>query len=269
MNRRGARGPMLGVSTLALLTGLCAVVPLWAGSDRCLLPAQHAGMSFPVDRVDPAWTCRLHPIMTNYTTANMIGPVRVWLPDVMYVYLLDHPSSAAALINRLDIGLYRAEQRGPGQYWGYDGEGTEGIVELVYHDPSNRLYYLSGSHVSRVLPHLTGKAVVWLHMTPVQESAGVAGIETTMVAYTRIDNRVWSGIGSMLRPLVGGAVNRKLVKAVEAVNRLSRVMRDQPDRVLFEAADPPALPEQDAAFLKQHLDVQPLADPDHPLSQAP
>lgn len=224
-----------------------------AASNRCLLPSQHAGVSFPVEQVRTEWACRLQPIISHHTTANKIGPIRTLLSQTMYVYLLDHPTVAATLINRLDLGLYRAEVRGPGRFWGNDGEGAEGLVELVYQDRTHRIYYLEGSQDSRLLPHLSGKAVLFLSMRSVKNADGTGAMDTTIVSYAKLDNRVLSGVVSLLRPLVGGTVTRKLLKGVQTVNRLSEMMRREPDRVLMEAADPPGLSMDDVAFLQQAL----------------
>ena len=243
--------------SLALL-----LVSLWSGhaqAESCRIAPQHAGVTFPVERVDPAWVCRLQPIIEDFTTANKIGPVLTPLHESVYVYLLDRPPTAAALVNRLELGLYKAEMRGPGRYWGNDGEGTEGLVELVYQDPRHRLYYLEGSHHSTLLPHVTGKAVVLLSMAPVKDSAGHEAVETTLVSYTRLDNRILAGLVSLLRPLVGRTVSRKLMKGVDAVTQLGLEMRRHPDRVLFEASDPPPLPPEDVAFLTQALAAMPRA----------
>ena len=223
--------------------------------DACVLPSQHVGLTFPVEKVDREWACRLEPIIANYTTANKVGPLRTSMAETMYVYLLNRPPTAAALINRLDLGLYKAETRGPGRYWGNDGEGTEGIVELVYQDRTSRIYYLEGSHHSRLLPNLTGKAVVFLRMTPAKDAKGMEAVDTILVSYARIDNRILSGLLSLLRPLIGGTVTRKLAKGAETVNRLGLEMRQHPERVLFEAMDPPALPAEDVAFLRQALSM--------------
>jgi hypothetical protein len=58
----------------------------------------------------------------------------------------------------------------------------------------------------------------------------------------------------LLRPFIGGTVKRKWSKGVDTVNRLSQLMRQDPDRVLFEAMDPPALPDDDVALVKQALE---------------
>ena len=131
-----------------------------ARSETCELSSQHEGVIFPVEKLDPEWACRLQPIINHYTTVSKVGPRRTDFSESLYRQLLDRPPLAAALINRLNLGLYKSEARGPDRFWGYDGEGTEGVVQLVYQDRTSRIYYLEGSHESRLLPNLAGKAVV-------------------------------------------------------------------------------------------------------------
>ena len=228
-----------------------------AQSETCSLPAQYEGVTFPIEKLDPDWTCRLHAIVDNYTTVSKVGPIRTDFSESLYRNLLDRPPLAAALINRLDLASYKSEVRGSGRFWAYDGEGTEGILQLVYQDRTSRIYYIEGSHDSRLLPAITGKAAVFLRMSRVKDANGVEAMDTTMVSYTKLNNRVLSGLVSLLRPLIGGTVTRKLGKGVDTVNRLSHLMRQHPDRVLFEAMDPPAFPDDDVAFLKQALENLP------------
>jgi hypothetical protein len=242
------------VGVLVVATGLELFPPLkLVRSELCTLSPHHAGMVFPVERVDPEWVCRLQSIIGSYTTVNTVGPIRAALSESMYAYLLDHPPVATVLIDRLELGLYKSEERGPDRFWGSDGEGTQGIVQLVYKDRRSRLYYLEGSHNSRLLPDVAGKAVVLLRMNPVRESNGAEAMESTLVSYTKLNNRILSGFVSLLQPLIGGVVTGKLRKGAETVNRLGLVMRQHPERVLFEAMDPPALSDRDVAFLKEAL----------------
>jgi hypothetical protein len=244
-----------GLLALIIVMGLSMTLyASQAQSETCSVPSQHAGVTFPTEKIDPDWACRLHAIVDSYTTVSKVGPLQTKFSESLYLGLLDRPPLAAALINRLDLGLYKSEARGPGRFWGYDGEGTEGIVELVYQDRTSRIYYLEGSHDSRLLPDIAGKAVVFLKMNPVKAADGLESIDSTMVSYTKLNNRMLSGLVSLLRPFIGSTVARKLGKGVETVNRLSDLMRQHPDRVLFEAMDPPAFPDEDVAFLKQALE---------------
>ncbi|WP_455389389.1 hypothetical protein [Petrachloros mirabilis] len=228
-----------------------------AQAEPCVLASQHAGLTFPVEKVAPVWACRLQSIISDYTTATKVGPIRASISKSMYHYLLDRPPLAAALINRLDFGLYKAERRGVNLFWGNDGEGTEGTVELAYQDRTSRIYYLEGSHYSRLLPKMTGKAVLFLRMNPMNEAGGGETMESTMVSYVKLNNRFVAGLLSILRPLIGGVVSHKLAKGVGAVNRLGLEMRDHPDRVLFEATDPPSFAAEDVSFLTDALGRRP------------
>jgi hypothetical protein len=243
-----------GSLVLFVVLGLSTVIDSSpARSETCELSSQHEGVIFPVEKLDPEWACRLQPIINHYTAVTKVGPHRTDLSESLYRQLLDRPPLAAALINRLDLGLYQSEARGPDRFWGYDGEGTEGVVQLLYQDRTSRIYYLEGSHESRLLPNLAGKAVVLLRMDPVKDPGGLEAVNSTMISYMKLNNRLLSEFASLLRPLVGRIVVRKLGKGLETVNRLSDLMRRQPDRVLSKAMDPPAFSEDDAMFVKQAL----------------
>ncbi|MCX5725176.1 MAG: hypothetical protein NTX84_11835 [Nitrospirae bacterium] len=246
---------------ISLSTGL---YPGLAQSATCSLPSLHAGVAFPLELVEADWACKLEPIISHYTTANKLGPLRTPLSESVYLHLLDRPPMTASLINRLGIAPYQSEPRGSVRYWGNDGEGTEGIVELVYQDRTSRIYYLEGSHHSRLLPHIAGKAVVLLRMNQVTDSNGTEAMESTFVYYTRLDNRLLSGLLSLFRPLAGSTVTKKMVKGVESVNRLSLTMQQQPDRILSEAAKSPAFTFDEMALLKQMVEPR-----SHPIDRAP
>ena len=246
---------------LVVWIGLMGLVSAGYGlAEACTLSSDHAGLTFPVERVDPVWTCRLQAIVQSHTTESKVGPIRTELSESLYRHLLDHPPVTAALIRRLHLGRYQSEARGPGRFWGDDGDGTKGIVELVYEDPTSRIYFLEGTHESRLLPHVTGKAVVFLRIGVMRGTNGYEATDSTLVAYSKLDNRFLSGVVFLLHPLVSRIVTSRLQKGVATVDRLGVVMRQDPQRVLSELENPPPLPEPDVAFLKEALSRQNNAD---------
>ncbi len=245
-------------SVLLVMVGLgwvLGIAPVVVEGAACRVPSIHAGVAFPVERLDGDWVCRVEALVANYTSANKIGPVRTPMEPAVYEFLLDHPSVAAALVNRLDLGLHKAEELAPDRFWVTDGEGTEGLVQRFYRDELVRMYYIEGTHDGRFLLAVSGKAVVFLKSKPVGERPSEAGMETTVVAYIQVNNRVLSGLLSLFRPLVGKVVTRQLNRAFETAARLGMLVRDAPDRVLFEAVDPPPLPAEAVDFLQAKLAV--------------
>jgi hypothetical protein len=259
-----ARWPHLGLVIKRLILSIGVGLFLFVGvtqSEACTLSPQHGGLTFPVERVDPVWTCTLDAIIQGHTTETTVGPIRTVLSEPLYRYLLDHPSFTAALIRRLHLGLYQVDMRGPGTFWADDGEGTKGLGQLVYEDSTSRIYLLEGTHESRFLPHVAGKAVVFLRMDAVRDARGDDAMASTVVAYTRLDSRILSGLVSLLHPLVSRIVTSRLQKGVETVDRLGMAMKHDPQGVRSVAESAPALLDQHVTFLKQMLDFQSKSEP--------
>ena len=247
----------LGFCRWTLLIGVAIV--LFAGTawaENCSLSPVHGDLTFPVERIPSDWTCQLQTIIESNTTVTRVGPIRVALSESLYRYLLREPPFATALIRRLGLGSYHSQAWGEDRFWGDDGEGTKGFVQLVYQDAESRIYLLDGSHESRVLPHITGKAVVFLRMAVVRDQQGTEDMDSTIVAYTRLDNRFLSGLVSFLHPLIRGLVKSKLQKGVDTVHRLGLAIRQYPSRVLREAEQSPPLPEPHLVFLRKTLGFQ-------------
>ncbi len=243
-----------GLCRWALLLGVAIVLFAGvAGAESCSLSPVHGDLTFPVERIPSEWTCTLQAIIKSHTTVTRVGPIRVAMSEPLYRYLLGEPPFTASLIRRLGLGPYHSQAWGERRFWGDDGEGTKGFVQLVYEDAESRIYLLDGSHESRLLPHITGKAVVFLRMAVVRDQQGNEDMDSTIVAYTKLDNRLLSGLVSFLHPLIRGMVTSKLQKGVETVHRLGLAMRQQPSRVLREAEQPPPLPEQHLVFLRTVL----------------
>jgi hypothetical protein len=90
-------------------------------------------------------------------------------------------------------------------------------------------------------------------MGVLRDTNGNEATDSTLVAYTKLDNRLLSGLVSLLHPLVSRVVTSRLQKGVETVDRLGKVMRQDPNRVRVELTKPPPLPEHHVAFLQQAL----------------
>lgn len=230
---RRLTGPCLLALCFLLGTGPAAAVP---PDPPCTVPAEQGGILFPVDKLDPQTRCRIGAVVNNYTTSGLIGPVQSPVTPELYEYLLNRPPLIASLTDRLGLGAYEFRDRGPNQYWVNDGEGTQGLLTLVYQDPTHRIYHIDGYHEGQVFPMVRAKAAVFMHLTPVTTPEGYSVVQTSLMAYTKLDGSILAGLVRVLRPLIGEAVTRKLSRGFDVTNQLGAAIAQDRDRVVQQAS---------------------------------
>ncbi len=223
-----------GIALLATALLFCAVTPVPA-TEPCP-PAELPGApTVPLNRIEDALRCRVTAIVAGFTTSGTVGPVQAPVSRELYEFLLDHPWIIAALARQLDLGAYQAVAKGSGQFWAEDDDGTEGLIRLLYQDQAVRLYYIDGSHHGHIFPLVRAKAVVVMKLGQAAPGPAPVAVETTLQAFTRLDDPLLDGLIRVLRPLVAGAVTRKLTRAFEVLNEVCARMAQDPDRVLAQA----------------------------------
>ena len=266
-------------STLSLRTLTWLLVASWlyestAASTppvahECTIEAEQGGVLFPVEKLDAAARCQLGEVVNEHTTAGQIGPVQTPVTPQLYEYLLDRPPLIASLTDRLGLGTYQFTARNPNQFWVNDGEGTQGLLTLVYQDPTHRIYHLEGYHEGQVFPMVRAKAAVFMNISPVTTADGYPAVQTSMMAYTRLDASLLSGLVRVLRPLVGDAVTRKLSRGFEVTNQLSAFIAQDRDRVVQQASLVPWLSATDLQALIGWLYTVPQRATPTPATAAP
>lgn len=231
--RRGA-----GPGAWALATVLLALVSPALADDPSETLKEPDGLGVPLSRIDYAVRRHVAATVGNYTTVGTVGPLQSPVTQEMYEYLLDHPWVLAVFVNQLGLGSYEAVPKGRDQFWANDGDGTEGLVRLVYREQALRLYYIDGSHHGHVFPLVRAKAVVVVRVA----SAGGAGraprVDTSLQAYTRLDDPILDKLVWLLRPLIGDTVTQKLTRSFEVLNQVCVRIAQAPERAL--ALAPPA-----------------------------
>ncbi len=250
----GLRTPAVLVwwaATVAVLLVAGPVAPLRA--EPCRVTLEQDRFTFPVEHLEPAALCLIEPIVNRPTTSGSIGPITAPIPQALYAYLLDHPVITAALVERLGLGTYQFTVKGQGQFWGNDGDGTQGLLTLLYQDQTARLYHIDGYHEGHLFPMVRAKAVVFLRVAPMMTTEGHPAVETSLVAYTRLNDPVLSALLSLLTPLVGETVVRKLTKAFDATTQLGMVMAKEPARLIQEVNSLPMIQPDDQRVLTSLL----------------
>jgi hypothetical protein len=163
-----------------------------------------------------------------------VGPVQTPIGQDFFEYLLDRPVVLAALVGRLSLGHYGFTERGEQQYWVDDGEGTQGLLRLLYRDETARIYHIDGYHEGKVLPRVNARAVVFLRLASRVTPEGRPSVESKLIAYTKLKDSFLAALVRVLQSLVGGTVTRKLSRGFDAAIQLGNLIAQDPDRVARE-----------------------------------
>ncbi len=219
------------------------------------MSADQGGRQFPVDRLDPASRCLIGEVINGYTTVGVMGPIRIPIALDLYVYLIDRPVLLASLLRQLDMAKYELSPKGPNQYWVDDGDGTQGLLTLLYHDQTSRIYHVEGYYQGRLFPMVRGRATLFLKLAPVG-GPDTSAVSASLVVYTRLNNPVLARLVRILRGLVGDAVTRKLVRGFELTNQLGKRIAASPGLILQQVNALPSFDPTDGQTLKWLLQPQ-------------
>jgi hypothetical protein len=257
-----------------MLAGALCAAGAWAVAAEpappiCAVPPVQGGEPFPVDQLDHQTHCRLTAVINGYTTAGLVGPAQTPVPHTLYEYLLDRPPLIASLLERMGIVGYQFSDRNKNQYWVNDGEGTQGLLTLIYKDAAHRIYHIDGYHEGQTFPMVRAKAVVFMHLAPATSADNLPAVTTKFMAYTHLDDGLLAGLVRILRPLVGDAVTRKLTRGFDVTNRLGLFIAQDRDHVAREASMIPWLNSNDLQALIGLIYTVPERPPTPPVPPAP
>lgn len=233
MNRPAVR--VMG-SGLLILSLLGAVRPAFADSPTpvCPLAREHGGLEFPVDALSAEARCLISEVVQDATTRGATGPVVTPIARPLYEFLLDRPPLTASLATHLELAPYECTVTDQKRFWINDHDGTQGQFTFVFQDPSSRIYYIDGFHEGRIIPRVNARAVVFLRVKDVRTPDGAPAVESTLITYTKLNDRLLALLVRLLRPLVTGAITKKLAKGFDVVNQLGAVAARDPERFVAE-----------------------------------
>jgi hypothetical protein len=203
-------------------------------------------LSISTADLPPAARARAEAVLTRSLFAQRVTGIRFPSREPVYRFLLDHPDFAASVARALRLGQYRLTPIEDG-YWGDDGRGATGHVQVLYADDHRRLYYLAGRYQHRLLPAIEGQILLLLEFRHEDDGAGGTVVEQSLTGHVRIDTplvgAIAQALGALTRPLVERTVEGKVRRFFRTVARVSRWAYDEPEQL--------------AAALDGHPDVGP------------
>ena len=192
-------------------------------------------MTFPLDKMDRPALCLMAPVVNDYTTHRIMPAYTTPIPKPAYDFMLDHMALSSALARKLGLAEYRITRVGATTFQGDDGQGSEGLITLLYQDSTRRLYHMKGNHHGKVIPIITGEAIILMDYHVKTGADGREQVETRITSYSRIDNPVIAVLVKIFQPFLRSVVNDKLAQGFLAVHSLGELMAADPEQVYRQA----------------------------------
>lgn len=206
-----------------------------ADARACDVRVDDPEVVLPLEKMDRPALCRMAPVINDYTTHRILPPYSTPIPKPVYDFMLDHMVLSSALARKLGLVDYRITHVGPAAFHGNDNAGSEGVITLLYRDSTRRVYHMQGHHHGRIIPQITGEAVILMDYHVKAGADGREQVETRIMSYSRIDNPVIAVLVKIFQPFLRSVVNDKLSQGFLAVHTLGELMAVDPERVYRQA----------------------------------
>ena len=190
---------------------------------------------FPLEKMDRPALCLMAPVVNDYTTHRIMPSYSTPIPKPVYDFMLDHMALSSALARKLGLAEYRITRVGATTFQGDDGHGSEGLITLLYRDSTRRLYHMKGNHHGKVIPMITGEAIILMDYHVKTGADGREQVETRITSYSRIDNAFIAALVKIFQPFLRSVVNDKVAQGFLAVHSLGELMAADPEQVYRQA----------------------------------
>ena len=182
----------------------------------------------PFDRIPPPVQERLRDVIDHAAFRRAVQGLTFRSREPVFLYFLDHPDFAAGVARALEVAQYRVERWPGGAYWGDDARGAKGIFEVVYADPHKRVVHAQGTYDTKWLPTIHARIVLILEFEHRNGAHGQSHVITDLTGHLRVDNPFLDVLARLVGPIVGSAVDRKVVRTFGIAAKVSERAYDDP-----------------------------------------
>jgi len=160
----------------------------------------------------------------------------------LYHWLLDHPDRAALAWRRLGAQCVEITDRGNGRFGWADGQGSNVYWDTIYRTPDVRIWYAEGvARPGPLLPGIAVKAVVVMHHSVRQDSAGQSWMWHQAEVFVQTDSKAAALLARMLGPSVPRVAEQAVAQLEMFFSALLGYCERHPEKaekLLAAAAEP-------------------------------
>lgn len=150
----------------------------------------------------------------------------------VYRYFTHHPDVVVSIWRALNVSNYQMKQTGAKDYEADSGDGTLGVLEVIYRDDNHQVIMCDGEMRSPVLKRRIKSKVV-MHLVNVYSTDrnGRNYVTHRLDMFVAIPNQGFGAAAKLTKPFSNIIIDRNFQEVSLFVQMMSLAMRHQPDWV--------------------------------------
>jgi hypothetical protein len=196
-------------------------------SDRETLKSAKAAL--PLNCLTPAGRRRADGILSNLSMFRAMPAVRIEVDHEAYRYFVDHPDVAVSIWRALDVSKCQLWQTGPDSYETDIGDGSVGVLDVLYRSDRDQIVVGEGEFKSPFLPKpIRAAGLLHLHTDYVTRSNGETEAICRGNLFVTFPSQTVETAAKVISPMTNVVIDRNFEEISLFAHMMTLAMRTQP-----------------------------------------
>ncbi len=206
----------------------------------------------PLDKLSPESQARVQSLLNEVGYFRRL-PTTVFAADPeVYQFFIRYPDVAVSIWRVMGISEMKMWQTGTNEYEGDSGDGSSGIIDVLYRSPEENLLICEGQYQSPLLKKpLKARSLVLLKTTFFKESDGTIYVTHRADMYVAFPSQTVETVAKVLSPLTGSMADRTFTEMSLFLRMMSLAMTRRPNWVAQISNQMEGVPEVRRQQLRQ------------------
>jgi len=193
---------------------------------------EEAIRQIPFQKLTAEQQREVRSIITSTDLFRRLPTMQFEVEPRVYRYFVHHPDVVVSMWRALNVSKYQMKQTGARDYEADSGDGTLGVLEVLYRDENHQLVLCHGEMTSPILKRkIRSKAILHLVNVYSTDRNGRPFVTHRVDMFVTFPNQGFGAAAKLTKPFSSVIIDRNFREVSLFVQMMSLAMMHQPDWV--------------------------------------
>ena len=188
-----------------------------------------AAAALPLDKLAPGPRQRAADVLREVGYFRRVPTTVVEVEAAAYQFFVAHPDVAVSIWRAMEISKLEMWQTGPFEYEGDAGDGTLGVVEVLYRGPNQTLAICEGQYQNPLLQKpIKARSLVMVETSFTRDAEGICVITHRADLFVSFPSQTVETAAKVLSPVTGPMIDRNFTEVSLFLRMMSLAMQRRP-----------------------------------------